>query len=117
MRESAGALRVQRLSRRRKSKLLCRSLRVDSAGAIAKRNGPEAGLRHIDAVLQDGELANYCLAHSARVDMYRRLGRTDEAQASYEKALTLTQQEPEGQFLESDSAVEIKTPIRALECA
>jgi predicted RNA polymerase sigma factor len=46
------------------------------------------------------ELANYYLAHSARADMYRRLGRTAEARASYEKALALTQQEPERQFLQ-----------------
>jgi RNA polymerase sigma-70 factor (ECF subfamily) len=69
------------------------------------RDGPEAGLAHIDAVLGDssgkqGELANYYLAHSARADMYRRLGRTAEARASYEKALALTQQEPERQFLQ-----------------
>jgi RNA polymerase sigma-70 factor (ECF subfamily) len=63
------------------------------------RDGPEAGLAAIDAVLEDGELANYYLAHSARADMYRRLGRTAEARASYEKALALTQQEPERQFL------------------
>jgi RNA polymerase sigma-70 factor (ECF subfamily) len=67
--------------------------------AIAMRDGPEAGLAHIDAVLEHGELANYYLAHSARADMYRRLGRTEEARASYEKALALTQQEPERQFL------------------
>jgi predicted RNA polymerase sigma factor len=48
--------------------------------------------------LEHGELANYYLAHSARADMYRRLGRTDEARASYKKALALTQQEPERQF-------------------
>jgi tetratricopeptide (TPR) repeat protein len=63
------------------------------------RDGPEAGLTHIDAALEHGELANYYLAHSARADMYRRLGRTAEARASYEKALALTQQEPERQFL------------------
>jgi RNA polymerase sigma-70 factor (ECF subfamily) len=67
--------------------------------AIAMRDGPEAGLKHIDAVLAQGELANYYLAHSARADMYRRLGRTAEARSSYEKALALTQQEPERQFL------------------
>jgi len=50
--------------------------------------------------LEYGELANYYLAHSARADMYRRLGRTAEARASYEKALALTQQEPERQFLQ-----------------
>ncbi|MFZ0746973.1 MAG: RNA polymerase sigma factor [Terracidiphilus sp.] len=68
--------------------------------AIAMRDGPEAGLKHIDAVLEHGELGNYYLAHAARADMCRRLGRTAEARASYEKALALTQQEPERQFLQ-----------------
>jgi RNA polymerase sigma-70 factor, ECF subfamily len=68
--------------------------------AIAMLYGPEAGLAHIDAVLAQGELANYYLAHSARADLCRRLGRTAEARASYEKALALTQQEPERQFLQ-----------------
>ena len=75
-------------------------VQLNRAVAIAMRDGPEAGLAHIDAVLEHGELANYYLAHSARADMYRRLGRTAEARASYEKALTLTQQEPERQFLQ-----------------
>jgi len=73
---------------------------LNRAVAIAMRDGPEAGLRHIDAVLEHGEMANYYLAHSARADMYRRLGRTSEARSSYEKALALTQQEPERQFLQ-----------------
>ena len=73
---------------------------LNRAVAIAMRDGPEAGLAHIDAVLEHGELANYYLAHSARADMYRRLGRTAEARASYEKARALTQQEPERQFLQ-----------------
>ncbi len=73
---------------------------LNRAVAIAMRDGPEAGLTHIDAVLEHGELANYYLAHSARADMYRRLGRTAEARASYEKALALTQQGPERQFLQ-----------------
>ncbi len=73
---------------------------LNRAVAIAMRDGPEAGLTHIDAVLEHGELANYYLAHSARADMYRRLGRTAEARSSYEKALALTQQEPERQFLQ-----------------
>jgi RNA polymerase sigma-70 factor (ECF subfamily) len=75
-------------------------VQLNRAVAIAMRDGPEAGLAHIDAVLEDGELANYYLAHSARADMCRRLGRTAEARASYEKALGLTQQEPERQFLQ-----------------
>jgi RNA polymerase sigma-70 factor, ECF subfamily len=73
---------------------------LNRAVAIAECEGPEAGLAHIDAVLEHGELANYYLAHSAQADMYRRLGRTAEARASYEKALALTQQEPERQFLQ-----------------
>ena len=73
---------------------------LNRAVAIAMRDGPEAGLTHIDAVLEQGELANYYLAHSARADMCRRLGRTEEARSSYEKALALTQQEPERQFLQ-----------------
>jgi RNA polymerase sigma-70 factor, ECF subfamily len=73
---------------------------LNRAVAIAMRDGPEAGLTQIDAALEDGELANYYLAHSARADMYRRLGRTAEARCSYEKALALTQQEPERQFLQ-----------------
>ena len=73
---------------------------LNRAVAIAMRDGPEAGLAHIDAVLEHGELANYYLAHSARAEMYRRLGRTAEARSSYEKALALTQQEPERQFLQ-----------------
>ncbi len=73
---------------------------LNRAVAIAMRDGPETGLTHIDAVLEHGELANYYLAHAARADMCRRLGRTAEARASYEKALALTQQEPERQFLQ-----------------
>jgi RNA polymerase sigma-70 factor (ECF subfamily) len=75
-------------------------VQLNRAVAIAMCDGPEAGLAHIDAVLEHGELANYYLAHSARADLYRRLGRTAEARSSYEKALTLTQQEPERQFLQ-----------------
>jgi RNA polymerase sigma-70 factor (ECF subfamily) len=73
---------------------------LNRAVAIAMCDGPEAGLTHIDALLEHGELANYYLAHSARAEMYRRLGRTAEARSSYEKALALTQQEPERQFLQ-----------------
>jgi RNA polymerase sigma-70 factor (ECF subfamily) len=75
-------------------------VQLNRAVAIAMRDGPEAGLSHIDALLEHGELANYYLAHSARADLYRRLGRTAEARSSYEKALALTQQEPERQFLQ-----------------
>jgi RNA polymerase sigma-70 factor, ECF subfamily len=80
-------------------------VQLNRAVAIAMRDGPEAGLAQIDAVLEhcsgkEGDLANYYLAHSARADMYRRLGRTAEARAAYEKALALTQQEPERQFLQ-----------------
>jgi RNA polymerase sigma-70 factor (ECF subfamily) len=75
-------------------------VQLNRAVAVAMRDGPEVGLTHIDAVLEHGKLANYYLAHSARADMYRRLGRTAEARSSYEKALALTQQEPVRQFLQ-----------------
>ncbi len=73
---------------------------LNRAVAIAMCDGPGAGLANIDALLEQGELADYYLAHSARADMYRRLGRAAEARSSYEKALALTQQEPERQFLQ-----------------
>jgi RNA polymerase sigma-70 factor, ECF subfamily len=73
---------------------------LNRAVAVAMSDGPEAGLAQIDALLEQGELASYYLAHSAQADMYRRLGRTAEARASYENALVLTQQEPERQFLQ-----------------
>src|SRR5579859_8026711 len=75
-------------------------VQLNRAVAIAMCDGPEAGLAQIDAALEHDELASYYLAHSARADMYRRLGRTAQARASYEKALALTQQEPERQFLQ-----------------
>jgi RNA polymerase sigma-70 factor (ECF subfamily) len=75
-------------------------VQLNRAVAIAMCDGPEAGLAQIDAILEQGELADYYLAHSARADMYRRLGHVAEARASYEKALELTQQQPERQFLE-----------------
>src|SRR5215468_7550021 len=73
---------------------------LNRAVAIAMRDGPEAGLTQIDAVLGHGELANYYLAHAARADLCRRLGRAAEARAAYEKALSLTHQEPEREFLQ-----------------
>jgi RNA polymerase sigma-70 factor, ECF subfamily len=73
---------------------------LNRAVAVAMRDGPLAGLELIDAILARGNLADYHLAHSARADLCRRLGRTAEARASYERALGLTKQEPERRFLE-----------------
>jgi RNA polymerase sigma-70 factor (ECF subfamily) len=73
---------------------------LNRAVAVAMRDGPEAGLESIDAILDSGELADYHLAHSARAEFCRRLGRTADARVSYERALSLTQQEPERRFLE-----------------
>ena len=72
---------------------------LNRAVAVAMRDGPEAGLASIDAILARGELTDYHLAHSARADLCRRLGRKAEARASYERALALTRQEPERRFL------------------
>jgi RNA polymerase sigma-70 factor, ECF subfamily len=73
---------------------------LNRAAAVAMRDGPLAGLVLIDAILARGDLADYHLAHSARADLCRRLGRTSEARASYERALDLTRQEPERRFIE-----------------
>ena len=73
---------------------------LNRAVAVAMRDGPSAGLALVDGILSRGDLTNYHLAHSARADLCRRLGRTAEAKASYERALPLTQQEPERRFLE-----------------
>lgn len=72
---------------------------LNRAVAVAMRDGPAAGLDLVDAVLAGGELAGYHLAHSARAELCRRLGRYDEARASFERALALAQQEPERRFL------------------
>jgi RNA polymerase sigma-70 factor (ECF subfamily) len=73
---------------------------LNRAAAVAMRDGPAAGLSLIDALLARGELADYHLAHSARADLCRRLGRMTEARASYERALGLARQAPERRFLE-----------------
>ena len=75
-------------------------IELNRAVAVAMRDGPAAGLALIDAILARGDLQDYHLAHSARGEMCRRLGRTEEARASYERALALTQQEPERRFIE-----------------
>jgi RNA polymerase sigma-70 factor (ECF subfamily) len=72
---------------------------LNRAVAVALRDGPAAGVALIDELLADGELAEYHLAHAARADLCRRLCRTEEARTSYQKALELTQQEPERRFL------------------
>jgi len=73
---------------------------LNRAVAVAMRDGPEAGLALIDAILGRGDLADYRLAHAARADLCRRLGKTAEARVSYQRALDLTRQEPERRFLE-----------------
>ena len=75
-------------------------IELNRAAAVAMRDGPLAGLTLIDAILARGDLADYHLAHSARADLCRRLGRTSEARDAYTRALELTRQEPERRFLE-----------------
>ncbi len=74
-------------------------VRLNRAIAVAMRDGPAAGLNLIDAILAGGDLADYLFAHAARADLCRRLGRSAEARAAYERALELTRQEPEQRFL------------------
>lgn len=73
---------------------------LNRAAAVAMRDGPAAGLALVDALLSRGELGGYHLAHAARADLLRRLGRTGEARAAYTRALELARQSPERRFLE-----------------
>jgi RNA polymerase sigma-70 factor, ECF subfamily len=73
---------------------------LNRAVAVAMRDGPSEGVALIDSILERGDLSDYHLAHAARADLCRRLGRKAEARASYERALSLAQQEPERRFLE-----------------
>ena len=75
-------------------------IELNRAVAVTMRDGPAAGLALIDALLASGELADYHLAHSARADFCRRLGKNDDARASYRRALELVRQEPERRFLQ-----------------
>ena len=72
---------------------------LNQAVAVAMRDGPAQGLALIDAILRRGDLADYHLAHAARADLCRRLGRTDEARSGYLRALGLARQEPEQRYL------------------
>jgi RNA polymerase sigma-70 factor (ECF subfamily) len=73
---------------------------LNRAVAVAMKDGAEAGLSLIDDIVAQGHLKDYRLLHAARADLYRRLGRVSEARDSYERALSLTRQEPERRFLE-----------------
>jgi RNA polymerase sigma-70 factor (ECF subfamily) len=74
-------------------------IELNRAVAIAVRDGPAAGLELVDALLARGDLADYHLAHATRADLCRRLGRTEDARAAYQVALSLAQQDPERRFL------------------
>jgi RNA polymerase sigma-70 factor (ECF subfamily) len=74
-------------------------INLNRAVAVAMCDGPAAGLALVDAILQSGELEDYHLAHAARADLCRRLGRKDDARASYQRAIELAKQEPEKRFL------------------
>ena len=74
-------------------------IELNRAAAVAMRDGPEAGLELIEAILVRGDLAGYHLAHAARGDLYRRLGRFSAAISAYDRALALATQEPERRFI------------------
>lgn len=73
---------------------------LNRAVAVAMRDGPQSGLQLIDAILKNGDLTEYHLAHAARADMHRRLGKKSDALDAYQLALSLAKQEPERRFLE-----------------
>jgi RNA polymerase sigma-70 factor (ECF subfamily) len=73
---------------------------LNRATAVAMRDGAAAGLALVESILAEGDLEDYHLAHSTRAELCRRVGRTAEARSAYQRALTLTRQEPERRFLE-----------------
>jgi RNA polymerase sigma-70 factor, ECF subfamily len=72
---------------------------LNRAAAVSMRDGPEAGLKLIDAITARGELDNYYLTHAARADLYKRLGRISDAVGEYRRTLELVTQEPERRFV------------------
>jgi RNA polymerase sigma-70 factor (ECF subfamily) len=76
-------------------------IELNRAAAISRRDGPMAGLTLVEAILARGDLLDYHLAHSARAEFCRQLGRVEQARAAYERALELTQQAPERRFIEA----------------
>lgn len=76
-------------------------IELNRAAAIAQRDGPLAGLERVEAILARGELQDYHLAHSARAEFCRQLGRAESARQAYLRALELTRQEPERRFIEN----------------
>jgi RNA polymerase sigma-70 factor (ECF subfamily) len=86
-------------------------IELNRAVAVAKRDGALAGLNLIEGILARGQLQDYHLAHSARAEFCRQLGRVEEARAAYLRALELTRQEPERRFIEERlSALELPSP-------
>lgn len=75
-------------------------IRLNRAVAVAMRDDSASGLALIDNIIESGELASYHLAHAARADLYRRMGKTGEARTAYKQAMQLARQEPERRFLE-----------------
>jgi len=74
---------------------------LNRAVALAKRDGPQAGLRALESVLADGALQDYHLAHAARAELHQQLGHVEQARAAWKQALSLTRQEPERRHIES----------------
>lgn len=75
-------------------------IELNRAVAVAMRDGPQAGVELIESILKRGDLSDYHPAHSARADLYRRLGKKEEALDAYHRALELTQQEPQKRFIQ-----------------
>lgn len=73
---------------------------LNRAAALARRDGPQAGLDAIDVILARGQLQEYHLAHAARAELCRQLGRPQQARAAYQVALGLTAQGAERRFIE-----------------
>ena len=88
---------------------------LNRAVAVAMRDGPEVGVAIIDEILARGDLVDYRLAHAARAELCRRIGRVADARVSYERAIKLTKQEPERRFLEQQLRALLATATVAAE--
>jgi RNA polymerase sigma-70 factor (ECF subfamily) len=73
---------------------------LNRAVAVAMADGPGPGLALIDGLAESNGLANYHLLHAARADLLRRLGSSEEAASSYQRALALVTNDSERRFLE-----------------
>jgi RNA polymerase sigma-70 factor (ECF subfamily) len=78
---------------------------LNRAVAIAMRDTPAEGIKQIEAILDAGHLRDHYLAHSARGELLRRMGKQEDAIQAFEQALSLAMNAPEQRFLSQKLAI------------